>query len=803
MTLKRSTHPHGSHHLWGMAAVFVILLIVRWEVLFSPAYFDYALGLWREAEYLARSNFDYYSLRYKCEPGISEIGGPRCYVVSIVPGTLALLFRLFPQSQAPVVIYHVAVLGAASFAIVGIARLLWPRVGPLTATLGAAAFATTPVLATQFDMLGFETFLVAVAVAWLLALDREHFVTACLLSFLGFGIKASGSLLTVALIAFFVLRFVADALEHRFSVRWIGLALFAGLLLAAEQGLLWWSGAFEQQQGGRLPLAMALAWFPDVVLLSVVALIGWLIAPWTSDPPSSPSLWIRRMGQIITNDTVGICSVMAILLLAVAIAGVRFVPRYAALAVPFLFAILPTVLHQMTRRPILIQSGLLLLIAINLINWNGILYPNIETSLERIAHLPGRVLRREGSLLERSHEYLANHRTNLEAIRIAAAEANGRPVITGLPHALYLAMPELGVVRQPLTVYSIYPVGPESISRIKSVADFEQDRPAQFLALRDTNTMCFAFTPWEVPRADESSKLLFTEPSFGDLQLYGMIDDSLHEDRHQAWIYRAKSRPTIAWLQVWSMHAIGGAAGVFSKAKELCQGPLRMPSTMLLAAASARIGQWQDTTDAVIEGEARYRALSDPRFHFRRTETSSESSFQRALDALAAGHEREANQLAFESAGQDALYLVPLVARYRLAQGLFTEGAGQQAAPIFRDLLKYSPEFWPAELGLIKIELQSGRRTEAQRSLEKLVAEHPSAEEPVILLALLLVESEPDRARAFLSKYLQDYPESDRARQCLDQMSWSKRVTQKIDSGHPSVESAKQAPTTPDEGARP
>lgn len=783
-----------------MVVVFVILLIVRWEILFSPAYFDYALGLWREAEYLARTNFDYYSLRYECEPGISEVGGPRCYVVSIVPGTLALLFRLFPQSQAPVVIYHLAVFGAASFAIVGIARLLWPRVGPLTAILGAAAFATTPVLATQFDMLGFETFLVAVAVAWLLALDREYFVTACLLSFLGFGIKASGSLLTVALIAFFILRFIAEALERRFSLRWMGLVLFAGLLLAIEQGLLWWSGAFEQQQGGRLPLAMALAWFPDVVLLSVVALIGWLITPWTSDPPSSPSLWIRRMGQIITNDAIGVCSVMAILLLAVAIAGVRFVPRYAALAVPFLFAILPTVLDRMIRRPMLLQSGLLLLIVINLINWNGILYPSLEASLERIAQLPGRVLRREGSLLERSHEYLANHRTNLEAVRIAAAEANGRPVITGLPHAMYLAMPELGVVREPLTVYSIYPVGPESISRIKSVADFARDRPIEFLAIRDTNTMCFAFTPWEVPRADASSKLLFEEPTFGDLQLYSMIDESPRPDRHHAWIYHAKGRPTIAWLQIWSAHAVGGAAGVFGKAKELCQGPLSTPSTMLLAAASARIGQWQDTTGAMLEAEARYRALSDPQFHFRRTETSSASSFQRSLDALAAGDESAANQLAFESAGQDALYLVPLINRYRLAQGLFAEGAGQQAAPIFRDLLKYSPDFWPADLGLIKIELQSDRRTEAQRSLEKLVAEHPSAEEPLVLLALILVESDPDRARLLLSQYLREYPDGFRARQCLEQMSGA---GERVHVDHSTIESAKQGRMTSNEGVSP
>lgn len=791
-----------SRPLWGMVVVFVILLIVRWEIVFSPAYFDYALGLWREAEYLARTNFDYYSLRYKCEPGISEIGGPRCYVVSIVPGALAVLYRLFPHSQAPVVIYHLAVLGAASFAIVGIARLLWPRVGPITAILSSAAFATTPVLATQFDMLGFEIFLVAVAVAWLLALDRERFVTACFLSLLAFGIKASGSLLTVSLIAYFILRFIAEAVERRFTFRWIGLALFAGMLLAIEQGLLFWSGAFEQQQGGRLPLTMAFAWFPDVVFLSAVTLVGWLIIPWIRDRPSSVRSGIRRMGEIVTSDTVGVSAVMVLVLLAIAISGVRFVPRYAALAVPFIFAILPTVILRITRQPVLLQLGLLVLVAINLINWNGILFPGIESSLDRIARLPGRVLRREGSLLERSHEYLKNHRTNLEAVRIAADQANGRPVITGLPHAMYLALPELGVVRQPLTVYSIYPVGPESISRIKSVADFERDRPVEFMALRDTNTMCFAFTPWEVPRADASSKMLFKEPDFGDLELYSQSDDSPREDRYQAWIYRAKSRPTIAWLQAWSAHAIAGASGVFNKSKELCQGPLSTRAQMLLAAASARIGQWQDTTNALLETEARYGAISDSRFHFDRAEASSESPLKRSLDALAAGDDLRANQLAFESAGQDALFLVPLVTRYRLAQGLLAEGAGQQAAPIFRDLLKYSPDFWPAELGLIKIELQSDHRAEAQRSLEKLVAEHPSAEEPLILLALLVVESDPNRARTLLSNYLQAFPEGIRARKCLDQMNWSDSIVQR-GMKRPSAKSLKQDRPAHDGGENP
>ena len=224
---------------------------------------------------------------------------------------------------------------------------------------------------------------------------------------------------------------------------------------------------------------------------------------------------------------------------------------------------------------------------------------------------------------------------------------------------------------------------------------------------------------------------------------------------------------------------------------------------MLFAAASARIGQWEDTTNALLEAEARYGALSDSQFRFRRADGSSESAFKRSLDALAAGDDLAANRLAFESVGQDAPYLVPLVNRLRLAQGLFAEGASQQAAPIFREILKLSPNFWPAELGLIKIELQSGDRVTAQRSLEKMVAAYPSAEEPRVLLALLLAESNSDRARTLLSEYLQNFPEGLRARQCLEQLGWSNRTAQRVGDSYQAVEFVEQVRTKSSDGVTP
>ena len=97
--------PRAPQNRWTMllaiVGVFLLLLVVRWEIVDSPPFFDYALGLWREAEFLARTNFNYYSLRYECAIGISEEGGPRCYLITVVPGLTAVLMRLFPGSNLP------------------------------------------------------------------------------------------------------------------------------------------------------------------------------------------------------------------------------------------------------------------------------------------------------------------------------------------------------------------------------------------------------------------------------------------------------------------------------------------------------------------------------------------------------------------------------------------------------------------------------------------------------------------------------------------------------------------------------
>jgi hypothetical protein len=631
-------------------------------------------------------------------------------------------------------------------------------------------------------MLGFEMFLIASAAACMRSLDRERYAAAVGWSLVMFLIKATGVLMTAALIAYFAMRLSADLFrERRFSRPWAMRTLSAGGVLAAEQGLLWWSGAFEQQQGGRLPLVMAFAWFPDLLALAFVALVGWLLFLLRPSVHAPASL-LARSADILVRERVLTVSAMMIVLTAAAITGVRFVPRYAAFAALFVYAILPVVLLSAMGRQRTVAVVFAVVTAVNLGNWNGALLPDQTWALEHWASFPGSILRREGSLLERSHEYLPHHRENLMATRAAVAAAGDQPVVTSLPYSFYLALPEVGVVERGLTVYSTYPVGPESISRIKSIADFERDRPASFVVLRDRNALSFAFNRWEIPLPRASNPVVFRERDGIDLVVYRQSDLSATATRHADWIARAASLPTLAWVRLWSAERVAGGAGAYAVAKELSAGsPLSGESTILWCAAAARIGQWQDVIDAALAAEARQGILSDPTYPFARATGVGPSALKRSLDALAAGDERRAAEFALQSAGQDAPFLPSLVGRYRMALALLNEGSGRQAAPVFRELLEHVPQFWPAELGLAKVDWQLGNIDQAKTILETLIEKQPTAAEPVRLLAILLADSHPGLSRDVLERYLERFPDADQVRDCLAELELAEPISTQVE----------------------
>lgn len=126
-----------------------------------------------------------------------------------------------------------------------------------------------------------------------------------------------------------------------------------------------------------------------------------------------------------------------------------FVPRYLVIGMPFLYFLLGVSLLASARFRFW-GAGILGAAAVfNVANLEGKFLPSFESPLLKN-------LDYAYYLRERSHEYLAPHRSNLEAIRRLQASWPEGSVVTEEPYEHFLANPRLGYVEQPRRGYGFW-----------------------------------------------------------------------------------------------------------------------------------------------------------------------------------------------------------------------------------------------------------------------------------------------------------------------------------------------------------
>jgi hypothetical protein len=141
---------------------------------------------------------------------------------------------------------------------------------------------------------------------------------------------------------------------------------------------------------------------------------------------------------------------------------------------------------------------MLALTVFHLANWNGRFYPS-EDFIARIVHgRPTDACRTEGSLLERTHAYLADHRANQRMVAEFEAEWDGAPVLANLPFADFLSRPSLGYVRQPMSGYL---TGAFHLERgtFRDVAKILIDRPREIWCLYSRNMFSQHLSRFYIP----------------------------------------------------------------------------------------------------------------------------------------------------------------------------------------------------------------------------------------------------------------------------------------------------------------
>ena len=533
-----------------------IILLIRLPILFDPPYYDFCLSFWAEADYLVRTDFDYYRLRYE-EPFVhAPQGGRRVYMTSILPGVAALLMKLAPSPAWSFAYYRLFTFLVAGVMGTFLYRLCLPLVGSFRAILLIIFTMTMPAFSTQLDMLAMEIPVAAFATMTAYLVNREKWIPAVISSFGAYMMKASGLIVTLSLTATLLLLVISSILARR-RAPYNALA-FSILALLSEWGINQWGDTFTGQIMSGLPLAMAIVWAPDLTIWTIAALVSllWMLRrsildiDLQSEGRPFRETMTRLADLILQERTALFCAIGVVGVMAALHRGPHL-PRYYAMAVPLVAVLLSQLVFsrgaRQHRGPLTnshlsplqniasrLQSSrdtgcgdsasgqledqrtprftrlLAVAIILNVANWSGAIFPSMEWGMETIAKIPAYSIARSGSFLERSHEYLQDLRSTQSLIKTLVQERKDETVVCAIPFNFMLAYPSFGYVEEPLTGYSISRTG-DSIPEFQRADQLLLDRPIRAIYIRVASYFYFASNLIEVDKPSPQDEILYTD----------------------------------------------------------------------------------------------------------------------------------------------------------------------------------------------------------------------------------------------------------------------------------------------------
>ena len=488
-----STTPFGQR-TWRNAAlafgvVWLGLIAWRWEIIDEPPYWDSAMGLFVEANFLAETGFNYGRLVTEERRFIE--GGTGIYLVSVMPTLLALVMRTAPSTHAVLVIGHLANFAVAAAILVLVYDTLTPRAGRIGAALAAGALLSTPLFAAQVDMIGMDLPMTLVAFVAGRLLIAERYYSAAVIALMAYFIKLSGLLWMIAAFGCCGLLLISALLRADRAAgarHLVGMgALF--MALAVEMAVMDWVNSLhttvDQErfvynvEAGLSSLSEVRYWCPDLLLLTALALVGGIIAlvgrwyaamparsevqqptrkspagraPAAAAQPGRTSLHARLTSHLsqlldaLLADRQTLFGWLVLLATVAALAQIYTIPRYLLLPLVFLWVNLGLVLFARPRWRRWAWGAAAIVIGLNLANARGQFFPPIA-SIDEFDQ-------RTGALLERSREYLKDHRANIAAVQYLVNNAGSRPIIAPNPYVHFLSLPRLGYVERPLAGYA-------------------------------------------------------------------------------------------------------------------------------------------------------------------------------------------------------------------------------------------------------------------------------------------------------------------------------------------------------------
>lgn len=689
-----------------------MLAIWKWDIIASPPYWDFAMGLYFEADFLAESHFDYYRL-WTQEKRFTE-GGPAVYLISVLPTLIALCMVTLQDSVAVLVVGHLSTFFWAAIALVGAIHLMKGRIGLGPSIVTALAIATTPLFSVQVDMLGMDVPALAVSIVAVLLFRHDHLKSAILVALLAFFFKPTAMVTNAAFAAWLSASLVTgqgrlpiaterrrwNALSLAFAVTALEMAIFRSVQQVSKSRSE--TTAVDPVQGLRL-LRQVVDWCPELSGLFLAILLTLLIA--------IPAMLLRAccrggfslragadaLADIVERERTMVVSMMIVFMTLAAVILVYTIPRYLTLPLPFLFvtAAFLGFSHRFIAKATL--AALLGLIVFNVMNQDGRYLPALGP--------PGSVDLRTGALLERSREYLPDHRSNIEAVK-AIAQAD-LPVIAPAPFGHFLTLPRLGYVHKAMTCYSLNSF---LSADARPMARLFTDRPKRTIHVRVHNRFSEIGVCAVPPRA-RGDRIVYRDELISPLLAYEHEWPARETEAAEQQAYADFFFPEQGLVQrARQLAALGRLEEAHKVLREvLAHKPLDLEARLLQAQLLLQSGKLQEAQREYAELEKYFPDAARVKLgiaDLKHRKGDKEGALEAVDDAIA---------LAPQSADahHDRGYLLAQVGKLSLARESFL-------AALDRD-----PDHPRARHGLASVHLALGDRSAAEREWTELARRRP------------------------------------------------------------------------------
>ena len=507
-----------------MPTVAAASLLLYWQrdVLRLPPFQDQAVGWWTEADYLATSNFDYRRLLYEENHFMDSDPGPRSYLISVLPTALALGMLWVPETETLIVVVRVVTFLLGSLLLVGLWHCMTAIGTPRgLGVLYCAALATTPLFIVQLDLMGMDVPLTLAMLAGAVLLWSGRWQAAAVMSFAAFALKATGQLLTLAGITYLVLRLSLG--WHSTGTRerrreWQGLLSHLAVLLVQSALIYLGDTSVEYLSAGDWPENLltfnALRTnTPDIAVLLAVALLLTALEVIRSlnAAPSAASLGSRVLAgarQFLFDNPPLVVSWILVAGLFASSLQYIYTPRYVFCVMPFLYILLARPwLGSTALRCLGTAAALVLLIAANLANQEGRFCTDLTTArgTEVFACIPG-LTPRSCAYLERSREYLRDHRSNIAAFELLDRQYADHPIFVASPNVFIVSRPRLGHVTRKLEVF-------DASLWTKALKGFEEVmlRPAPPGGRKDPIFVWFGHARVTLPPREQGDEVIYDD----------------------------------------------------------------------------------------------------------------------------------------------------------------------------------------------------------------------------------------------------------------------------------------------------